>query len=177
MPMQVNVRLDEADWEQLVEAMPGLSNGERMARLVRQQLTSLEARHDLTRALELVETALDPILQSLRRLRLQGQGSEIAEELAQGVIEQAALLLAHTDSLATAPEKHLADLEAKLVRRWSRTTLHLLRTASQDSSHIRNHQAVLPEIQRVLTQARTSSAPSAAGPAAPSVPTSTSNQG
>ena len=155
MAMQVNVRLEEADWEQIVESMPGLSNGERMTRLVRQQLRLLESRHDLTRALELLESALDPVLQSLRRQRLQGKGSEIAEELAQSVIEMAALLLAQTDPLLKAPEKHLPELEANLVRRWSRTTLQVLRTCALDPAQIRNQQGVLPEIHRILHQTRT----------------------
>jgi hypothetical protein len=153
MAMQVNVRLDEADWEKIVEAMPGLSNGERMTRLVRQQLTLLDSRHDLARALELIETELDPTLQALRRLRLLGQGSEIAEELAQSVIEMAALLLAQANNLQTAPEKHLPELEAKLVRRWSRTALLLLRTAVLDPGHIRHPAQTGPELRRVLDEA------------------------
>lgn len=167
MAMQVNVRLDEADWEQIVAAMPGLSNGERMTRLVRQQLTLLDSRHDLTRALELIEAALDPTLQALRRQRLQGQGSELAEELTQSVIEMAALLLAHTDDLAAAPEKHVAALEAKLARRWSRTALQLLRTAALDPGQIRNQQLTRPELQRVLTQVSQLVAPVAGGAAVP----------
>ena len=179
MAMQVNVRLDEADWEQIVEAMPGLSNGERMTRLVRQQLTLLDSRHDLTRALELIESALDPTLQALRRQRLQGQGSELAEELAQSVIEMAALLLAHADDLTAAPEKHVASLEAKLARRWSRTALQLLRTVALDPGQIRNQQLTRPELQRVLVQAAQLGAP-AAGSSAPlssETATSTPNQG
>ncbi|MBC8012005.1 MAG: hypothetical protein H7067_18115 [Burkholderiales bacterium] len=180
MAMQVNVRLDEADWEQIVAAMPGLSNGERMTRLVRQQLTLLDSRHDLTRALELIEAALDPTLQALRRQRLQGQGSELAEELAQSVIEMAALLLAHTDDLAAAPEKHVAALEAKLARRWSRTALQLLRTVALDPGQIRNQQLTRPELQRVLTQVSQLAAPSAGASAAPlssETVTTTPNQG
>ncbi len=178
MAMQVNVRLDEADWEQIVEAMPGLSNGERMTRLVRQQLTLLDSRHDLSRAIELIESALDPTLQALRRQRLQGQGSELAEELAQSVIEMAALLLAHTNDLATTPEKHVAGLEEKLARRWSRTALQLLRTVALDPGQIRNQQLTKPELQRVLAQAA-----QLAGPPPTSLPlssettTATPNQG
>ena len=153
MAMQVNVRLDEADWEKIVEAMPGLSNGERLTRLVRQQLTLLDSRHDLARALELIEAELDPTLQALRRQRLLGQGSEIAEELAQSVIESAALLLAQADNLHHAPEKHLPELEAKLVRRWSRTALQLLRTAALDPAQIRHPAQTAPELRRVLEQA------------------------
>lgn len=153
MPLQVNVRLDEAEWEKIVEAMPGMSNGERLARLVRQQLTLLESRRNLARALELIEAALDPTLQALRRQRLQGQGSELAEELTQSVVEMAALLLAHTDALATEPEKHIGDLEAKLARRWSRSALQLLRAVALDPSQIRNQQFTRPELQRVLVQA------------------------
>lgn len=181
MGMQVNVRLDEADWEKIVEAMPGLSNGERMTRLVGQQLTLLDSRHDLTRALELIEAALDPTLQALRRQRLQGQGSELAEELAQSVIEMAALLLAQADNLNKAPEKHLPELEARLVRRWSRSALHLLRTAALDPAQIRHPQQTRPELQRVLSQAAqlangASSAP-AASSLSPATQTSTPNQG
>ncbi len=176
MGMQVNVRLDEADWEQIVEAMPGLSNGERMTRLVRQQLTLLDSRHDLARALELIEAALDPARQSLRRQRLLGQGSELAEELAQGVIEMAALLLAHTDDLARAPEKHLPELEASLVRRWGRSAVQILRTGALDPAQIRNQQSVLPELQRILAQIRTLPLPSAAAPDAPASPVSLSSE-
>jgi hypothetical protein len=153
MGLQVNVRLDEADWEQIVEAMPGLSNGERMTRLVRQQLTLLESRHDLARALQLVEAALDPTLQALRRQRLQGQGSEVAEELAQSVIEMAALLLAQSENLASSPEKYLPELEAKLARRWSRGARQLLRTAALDPAQIRHQGQTRPELQSVLAEA------------------------
>jgi hypothetical protein len=153
MALQVNVRLDETDWEQIVEAMPGLSNGERMTRLVRQQLTLLESRHDLPRALQLVEAALDPTLQALRRQRLQGQGSEVAEELAQSVIEMAALLLAQSENLAASPEKYLPELEAKLARRWSRSARQLLRTAALDPLQIRHQAQTRPELQGVLAEA------------------------
>ena len=180
MGLQVNVRLDEADWEQIVEAMPGLSNGERMTRLVRQQLTLLDSRHDLARALQLVEAALDPTLQALRRQRLQGQGAEIVEELAQSVIEMAALLLAQTDNLASAPEKHLPDLEAKLVRRWSRTARQLLRTAALEPAQIRHPAQTRPELQGVLSEAArlvAGGSSASAGIPAPSPETSTPNQG
>jgi hypothetical protein len=153
MSIQVNARLEEADWEQVVEAMPGMSNGERMTRLVRQQLTLLESRHDLARALELVEAALDPTLQALRRQQLQGQGSEVAEEIARSVIEMAALLLAQTDNLAKAPEKHLPELEAKLARRWSRTARQLLRTAALEPLRIRHQGQTRAEIEGVLAEA------------------------
>jgi hypothetical protein len=175
--MQVNVRLDEADWEQIVAAMPGLSNGERMTRLVRQQLTLLDSRHDLARALELVEAALDPARQSLRRQRLEGKGSELAEELAQSVIEMAALLLAHTDQLAEAPEKHLPELEAALVRRWGRTALHILRTGALDPAQIRNQQAVAPELARILAQARALPAPGPSSSLSSETSTPVTNQG
>lgn len=179
MGLQVNVRLDEADWEQIAAAMPGLSNGERMSRLVRQQLTLLDSRHDLARALELIEAALDPTLQALRRQRLQGKGSELAEELAQSVIEMAALLLAHTDDLAAAPEKHVPDLEAKLARRWSRTAVQLLRTVVLDPAQIRNQQGTAPELQRVLTQAAQLAGPARAplSPFSSETPNATDNQG
>jgi NTP pyrophosphatase (non-canonical NTP hydrolase) len=182
MAMQVNVRLEEADWERIVEAMPGLSNGERMTSLVRQQLALLESRHDLPQALELIEAALQPTLQALRRQRLQGQGSEIAEELAQSVIEMAALLLAHADDLTAAPQKHVAGLEAKLARRWSRTALQLLRTVALDPGQIRNQELTTPELQRVLVQvAQLASATSAAGltptPLSPETRTSPPSKG
>ncbi len=153
MAIQVNTRLEEADWEQIVEAMPGMSNGERMTRLVRQQLTLLDSRHDLARALELVEAALDPTLQALRRQHLQGQGSEVAEEIARSVIEMAALLLAQTDNLAKAPEKHLPELEAKLARRWARTARQLLRTAALDPLRIRHQAQTRAELEGVLAEA------------------------
>lgn len=180
MGIQVNVRLDEADWERIVEAMPGLSNGERMTRLVRQQLTLLESRHDLTRALQLVEAALDPTLQALRRQRLQGQGSDVAEELAQSVIEMAALLLAQTDNLAAAPEKHLPELESKLARRWSRTARQLLRTVALDPAQIRHPAQTRPELQGVLAEAAklaASAGVSAVGAVALSPETTTPNEG
>ncbi len=168
MGLQVNVRLDEADWERIVEAMPGLSNGERMTRLVRQQLTLLESRHDLARALQLVEAALDPTLQALRRQRLQGQGSEVAEELAQSVIEMAALLLAQSENLTSAPEKHLPELEAKLARRWSRSARQLLRTAALDPAQIRHQAQTRPDLQGVLAEAvKLSGGMGAASPASP----------
>jgi hypothetical protein len=179
MTLQVNVRLDEADWEQIVAAMPGLSNGERMTRLVRQQLTLLESRHDLSRALQLVEAALDPALQALRRQRLQGQGSEIAEELAASVIEMSALLLAQSENLALAPEKHLPELEAKLVRRWARTARQLLRTAALDPAQIRHPAQTRPELDGVLAEAARLAHPGAAVSADPlsATATTTSNQG
>ena len=185
MALQVNVRLDEADWEQIVEAMPGLSNGERMTRLVRQQLTLLESRHDLSRALQLVEAALDPTLQALRRHRLQGQGSEIAEELAQSVIEMAALLLAQSENLATSPEKHLPELEAKLARRWGRSARQLLRTTALDPAQIRHQAQTRPELQGVLSEAAKLAsggvsetvAPAPAGASAFSTETITPNRG
>lgn len=158
--MQVNVRLEESDWERIVEAMPGLSNAERMSRLVRQQLTLLESRRDLARALQLVESALDPVRQSLRRERLLGRGSDVAEELAECVIESAAMLLAHTEQLQRTPERHLAEMEAGLVRRWARATLQILRTAALDPARIRHQNQSLPEIQRVLSEARTLPHPS-----------------
>jgi hypothetical protein len=179
MAMQVNVRLDEAEWEKIVEAMPGLSNGERMATLVRQQLTLLDSRHDLARALELLESTLDPVRQSLRRQRLQGRGSEIAEELAQSVIEMAALLLAQTDALAKSPEKHVPELEAQLARRWSRTAAHVFNAAALDPAQFRNQQGALSEIRRIFAQVSQLAA-SASTPAAPSSlssETSTPNQG
>jgi hypothetical protein len=163
MGIQVNVRLDEADWERIVAAMPGLSNGERMTRLVRQQLTLLESRHDLARALELVESALEPTLQALQRQRLQGQGSEIAEELARSVIEMSALLLAQTDNLTSAPEKHLPELEARLARRWSRTARQLLRSAALDPRQIRHQAQTRPELEGVLSEAARLAASSAPG--------------
>lgn len=180
MAMQVNVRLDEAEWEKIVEAMPGLSNGERMATLVRQQLTLLDSRHDLARALELLESTLDPVRQSLRRQRLQGSGSEVAEELAQSVIEMAALLLAQTDPMAKAPEKHLPELELQLARRWARTASQILNLAALDPTRFRNQQSALPEVRRIFGQARQLAASAAAPVSTPlssETSTSTPNQG
>ena len=170
MAIQVNTRLEEADWEQIVEAMPGMSNGERMTRLVRQQLTLLDSRHDLTRALELVEAALDPTLQALRRQHLQGQGSEVAEEIARSVIEMAALLLAQTDNLAKAPEKHLPELEAKLARRWARTARQLLRTAALDPLRIRHQAQTRAELEGVLAEAAKLAVAAGSGAAASTAP-------
>lgn len=175
MGMQVNVRLEEADWERIVAAMPSMSNAERMTRLVRQQLSFLESRQDLARALQLVESALDPVRQSMRRERLQGRGSDIAETLAECVIESAALLLAHTDQLQQNPARHLADLEASLVRRWAQGTLQILRTGALDPARIRHQNLSLPELHRVLNEARSLPAPPP-HPVSPST-AATPNQG
>lgn len=152
MAIQVNTRLDEAEWEKVVEAMPGLSNGERMSQLVRLQLTLLESRRNLTRALEHIEVALAPSLQAMKEQRLQGKGSDLAEALAQAVTEMAALLLSHTDAMQNSPEKALSEVENALVRRWSRATLQILRAAVLEPGVIRNAKAVQPEIQRLLDQ-------------------------
>ena len=163
MPVQINARLDEADWERLVEAMPGLSNGERLVPLVRGELASLESRRDLAQALQRVEAMLDPVRQAMRRERLRGKGSEVAEAVTEGVIELAALLLAHTDDMARAPEKNLAGIEAAVVRRWGDVTLQVLRTAVLDPARIKHQQVSLPELQRILGQVRQLSE-AAAGP-------------
>lgn len=170
MTIQVNTRLEEADWEKIVEAMPGLSNGERMSQLVRQQLTLLDSRRNLTRALELFETTLAPSLQAMQELRLQGKGSDLAETLAETVSEMAALLLSHTDALQRIPEKDLPELEAALARRWSRATLQLLRNAVLEPGAIRNTQGVQPELQRIFDQVKLlqSVSPAPAGVPGPS---------
>lgn len=153
MPLQVNARMDDSDWERIVAAMPGQSNAERLTRIVRHHLTLLDAQHDLASALDLVESILDPALQSLKHQRLRGHGSEIVEELTRCTTEMAAIILALTRSVQTAPEKHLAELEIQLVRRWSQSTLYLLRTAALDSTRICGHQGVLPELRRIQEQA------------------------
>jgi alpha-mannosidase len=154
MAIQVNTRLEESDWEKVVEAMPGLSNGERMSQLVRQQLIFFDSRRNLTRALELMENTFSASLQALQEQRLQGKGSDLTEMLAQTVNEMAALILSHTGALSRSPGKTLPELEAALVRRWSQTTLQILRLAALDPSFIRNPQAVQPELRRVFEQAR-----------------------
>jgi len=155
MTLQVNARLDETDWERVIAAMPGLSNAERMSRIVQNHLTLLDAQHDLKRALELVEAALDPALQALRHQRLHGRGSEIAENLAQCATEMTAMVLAHSRALASAPAKHLPELETALVRRWNRSTLQLLQTAILDPTRVCSQTGVQPEVRRLLEQAVT----------------------
>lgn len=167
MTIQVNTRLEEADWEKIVDAMPGLSNGERMNQLVRQQLALLDSRHKLSRALEVFETTLAPSLQAMQELRLQGKGSDLAETLAETVSEMAALLLSHTDALQRIPEKDLPELEAALARRWSRATLHILRSAILEPGTIRNTQAVQPELRRILDQIKLLQSVPTASAAAP----------
>jgi hypothetical protein len=152
MAIQVNTRLDESEWEKVVEAMPGLSNGERMSQLVRLQITLFESRHNLTRALEHIDAALTPSLQAMKEQRLHGKGSDLAETLALAVTEMAALLLSHTDAMLHSPEKALPEVENALVRRWSRASLQVLRAAVLDPAVIRNAKAVQPEIQRLLDQ-------------------------
>lgn len=174
MAIQVNARLDEAEWEQIVELMPGLSNGERMTRLVRQQLTLMDSRHDLTRALKLVEVTFEPCLQALREQRLNGNGADLVETLAKTVSELGALLLARTDALAKAPDQTLPDLEALLVQVWTRATLAILRDAALDPSRLRNPHAVLPELQRIFDQTRILAQATAASASA--TPTATTQE-
>ena len=107
MPIQVNARLPDEDWERIVEAFPGVSNAERIAQLVRQQLTLLDARRSLPDALALIEKLLAPSLQSLRQQGLHGAGSEVAELLSKTVAEMAAILLSHADGLRDASARVL----------------------------------------------------------------------
>jgi hypothetical protein len=150
MTIQVNTRLPAEDWERIVEAMPGLSNGERMSQLVQQQLALLDARRDLTVALRLIEQLLAPVLQGLREQGLRGQGSDFSETLARTVAEMAAVLLSHSEGLRTAPEATVSKLDALLVQRWTRATLALLRNTSLEPSTVRNTAAVEPEIRRIF---------------------------
>ncbi|BET66289.1 hypothetical protein ASA1KI_12070 [Opitutales bacterium ASA1] len=154
MPIQVNARLADDDWERIVEAMPGVSNAERISQLVKQQLTLLDAQADLAQALHLIGTLLAPSLQTLRELGLRGKGSEISQALAQGASESAAILLSQADALRAKPDKTTPELETLLVQRWARVTIDVLRSATLDPASMRNHAAVAPEIQRVLEQAR-----------------------
>ena len=177
MAIQVNTRIDEADWEKVVAAMPGISNAERMSELVRQQLALLESRRQLPQALALTERLLAPSLQALRELGVRGKGSEIAETLAQTISEMAAVLLAHSDALRETPERALAELEALLIQRWARATIHVLRGAALEPGSVRNHQAVAPEIRRVFEQVRllsqaTAGSAQTTGPVAPVAPSS-----
>lgn len=150
MTIQVNTRLPAEEWEQIVETLPGMSNAERMAQIVNQQLGILKSRRDLSAALRLMEDLLAPVLQGLRELGLQGKGSDFAETLSRAIAEMAALLLSHSDELRDAPEATVARLDALLVQRWSRATLHLLRSASLEPGSARNIAAVQPEVQRIF---------------------------
>lgn len=174
MAMQVNARLDESEWEQIVELMPGLSNGERMTRLVRQQITLMDSRHDLGRALKLVGVTFDPCLQALREQRLNGKGSDLVETIAKTTAELAALLLARTDALGKTPDKALPELEALLSQAWTRATLALLREATLDPGRLRNPHAVLPEFQRIFDQTRILAQATAASASA--TPTATTQE-
>ena len=174
MGIQVNARLADADWERVVEALPGVTNAERIVQLVQQQLTLLDARRSLPEALSLMERLLAPSRQALREVGLRGRGSELGETLAQTVIEMTALLLSHTEGLKSAPEKALPELEAQLVQRWARATIHVLRHAALDPASVRHPQAVTPEVQRVFEQARLlTAATGASNPPAPPAPAST----
>jgi hypothetical protein len=150
MTIQVNTRLPAEEWEQIVEAMPGMSNAERMTQLVHQQLDLLKARKDLSAALRLTEELLAPVLQGLREQGLHGKGSDFAETLSRTVAEMAAVLLSHSDGLRQAPEATVARLDALLVQRWTRATLHLLRNATLEPTSVRNPAAVEPEIRRIF---------------------------
>lgn len=153
MTIQVNTRLPAEDWEQIVEAMPGMSNAERMSQLVHQQLELMQARRDLSAALRLTEQLLAPVLQGLREQGLQGTGSDFAETLSRTVAEMAAVLLSHSHGLQQSPEATVARLDALLVQRWTRATLHLLRSAVLEPGSVRNVAAVQPEIRRILDHA------------------------
>ncbi|MGH8018795.1 MAG: hypothetical protein ACREIA_10965 [Opitutaceae bacterium] len=154
MPIQVNARLADDDWERIVAAMPGVSNAERITQLVEQQLAWLDARRQLAPALDLVGTLLAPSLQALREQGLRSKGSELSEQLAQSVSEMAAILLSHAEGLRASPEKTIPALEALLVQRWSRASIQVLRSAALEPATIRNTRAVSPEIQRVFEQVR-----------------------
>lgn len=154
MPIQVNARLADDDWERIVAAMPGVSNAERITQLVQQQLTLLDARRNLAQALSMVGTLLAPSLQALREQNLRGRGSEFSESLAQSVAEMAAILLSHADGLRNAPEKTTPELEALLIQRWARVTIQILRSAALEPGTIRNTTGASPEIQRVFEQVR-----------------------
>lgn len=154
MPIQVNARLADDDWERIVAAMPGVSNAERITQLVQQQLTLLDARRNLAQALDMVGALLAPSLQALREQGLRGKGSELSETLAQSVAEMAAVLLSHADGLRKDADKAAPVLEGLLVQRWARLTIQLLRSAALEPSTIRNARVVAPEIQRVFEQVR-----------------------
>ncbi len=154
MPIQVNARLDDPLWERVVEAMPGMSNAERMSQLVHHHLALLDSRRDLPEALALMERMLAPALQALREQNLKGKGSELTEILAQTVTEACALLLSHADRLRQDPARTVPELEALLVQRWTRATLHVLRGTALEPNSIRNLRAVQPEVQRVFDEAR-----------------------
>lgn len=154
MSLQVNVRLDEADWERLVAALPGESNAERIAHLVRRQLVLLDARRDLAEALRHVEELLAVALKPLREQALQGRGSELSEALGRAVAEMAAVLLSRSEGLKTSPESALPALEAQLAQRWARATVEFLRLAILEPGTLRHPHGVAPEARRVLEQAR-----------------------
>ena len=158
MPLQVNARLDDTIWEQVVEAMPGISNAERLTQLVQNHVTLLRSRRELSAALQFSERMLAPVLQNLREQNLQGRGSELAESIAQTVIELSAVLLSRADALAASPEKTVPELEALLVQRFTRTALQILRTSALAPDSVRNPAAVQPETRRIFDETRILSA-------------------
>lgn len=153
MPIQVNARLPDDEWERIVGFMPGMSNAERISQMVHQQLALLDARRSLPGALSLIERLLAPSLQSLREQGLRGKGAEVAEQLATTVAEMAAILLSHGEGLLSAEARTLSDLESQLMQRWSRATLHVLRTVVLDPSALRQPTISTQEAGRILDQA------------------------
>ncbi|HRE08789.1 MAG TPA: hypothetical protein PKX00_24435 [Opitutaceae bacterium] len=153
MPIQVNARLSDDDWERIVVAFPGVSNAERISQLVHQQLTLLDARRSLPDALGLIEKLLSPTLQTLREQGLRGAGSEVAELLAKTVAEMAALLLSHAEGLQRESARTLPELEHLLLQRWARTSIQILRTAAHDPGSLRHPAGSGLEARRVLDQA------------------------
>ena len=152
MPIQVNARLPDEDWERIVEALPGESNAERISQLVRQHIALLDARRSLPEALDLIERLLAPTLQRLREQGLRGSGSELAELLAKTVAEMAAVLLSQAEGLRSSPERTLPELESMLVQRWSRTTVQLLRTSALEPAALRHPGVSSQELRRIFEQ-------------------------
>lgn len=153
MPIQVNARLTDEDWDRVVASMPGVSNAERIAQLVRQQLTLLDAHRSLPDALRLVEALLAPSLQRLREHGLRGAGSEVAETLAKSVAEMSAILLSHAEGLGHAAARAVPELELQLAQRWARASVHVLRTAALEPSSLRHPSGTAAEVRRVFDQA------------------------
>ncbi|MFO1451046.1 MAG: hypothetical protein U1F61_23005 [Opitutaceae bacterium] len=153
MPIQVNARLPDDDWERIVAAFPGVSNAERISQLVSQQLTLMDARRSLPAALALIEKLLAPTLQTLREQGLRGAGSEPAELLAKTVAEMAALLLSHAEGLQRDSARTLPELEHLLLQRWARSTVQILRTAALEPASLRHPAGSGQEARRVIEQA------------------------
>jgi hypothetical protein len=152
MMVQVNARVEEADWERLIQALPATSNAERMIQLVRQHLALLDAQRSLPEALGLIERLLAPSLGALREEGVRGGGSEVAEILAKTTAEMAALLLSQAEGLRQSPERALPEIELLLMQRWVRATIQILRTAVLEPSALCHPRGISQEVERLVEQ-------------------------